>query len=83
MYLATCDTQHFTFMALGESREQAKEALVAAFDAHYKQYRKRFGITLRKSWWKDGEYEIVILPMMPGQGYRDHEPIGEHVPDRL
>lgn len=83
VYIAECATEHFTFRAVGYLEEHAREALVAAFDAHHEQYRKRPGSTMRKSWWKDGGYDIVVTEMRMGQGYRDGEPIGEHRPLRM
>lgn len=82
-YIAECETEHFTFRAAGYLEEHAREALSAAIQAHYIEYRKRPGSTMKKSWFQDGRYDVVVTELRMGQGYRDGEPIGDHRPLRM
>lgn len=38
MYIATMDTEHFKWLALGSTKATAKKALLAGFDRHLAQY---------------------------------------------
>lgn len=62
MVIATLETRHFTFTALGETREEALHALRLGWAAHAEQTGARG---------KLDEDDVSFLDIEPGQVFRD------------
>lgn len=76
VYRAVMETRSWTFDAVGETRKQARDALLAGLRAHAKQYGLppqpgRLPYPRPDDWyWVD---DIYITAMETGVAYRDHE----------
>lgn len=66
-YVAKLDTRNFFFTAYGATKKQAKDALQAAVHKHAEQY------DIDRNWADDYAEDVVVLPVVLGEGYRDHE----------
>jgi hypothetical protein len=67
IWLASVDTEHFTFEGYGETRSDAMAALGRAFARHAEQYR------LASDWARP--HEATYREIELGAGYRDRHKI--------
>jgi len=65
--LATLDSTNFSFKALGENKEQARQTLINGLYIHAQQYK------VERDWWVD--YGINYMPIEAGKAYRDYDEI--------
>lgn len=68
MYLATLETSHFSFAALGATADAAINALCLAWGRHQQQ-------TGTAAPWIEFAEDVQILPMQIGTAYRDGQPL--------
>lgn len=70
--VATLDTSHFTFQAVGRDREEAEAAMVAGFRRHCREYTGADRAFMRNAI-IDGEVRFAEIPI--GGAARDGEPL--------
>jgi hypothetical protein len=63
IFMATCESANFSFMAFGSTYEKARETMVKTLRKHARQY------DISKDWYKD--HCICINKISLGCGYRD------------
>jgi hypothetical protein len=69
MIVATLDTRHFSFVALGETERDALIAIRRGWNAHRKLTRGHAGP------WSEFADSVRFIEIAPGQCSRDGEPI--------
>lgn len=76
VHLASMETRHYTFRAAGRTKEEARQALYAAWREHYKQAdaerQHEMPNTLAAM---EEAFEVSYELLAFGQGYRDGEPL--------
>lgn len=65
--LASLDSSNFSFQAIGETKEQARKALIDGLHIHAQQYK------IDRNWWVD--YGMNLECVEIGKAYRDYEEI--------
>jgi hypothetical protein len=65
--IASLDSSNFSFQALGETKEQARQTLINGLHIHAEQYK------IDRNWWVD--YGMNLEAIEVGKAYRDHEEI--------
>lgn len=73
VHLATLDTRHFSFKAVGDDREEARQAIYRAWQAHYEQTPDRHPDMPRTLEELEAKFDINYERLRLGQGYRDGE----------
>lgn len=69
MYIATMSTDHFDWTAAGHTPDEARQALLGAFNASAANLGGQpFANADELAEW----YGITVLPIAPGVVYRDH-----------
>lgn len=66
--IATCDTRHFSFMAVGETEDKALRALLRGWRKHCKEYTGASENFIR-------EDDISVTRLVMGGCARDHTQI--------
>jgi len=77
IWYAWVETARSTFSAVGLSESQARDGVMAAWRAHRAQYAR----SDVDEWLSDDVIrdDTQARLMVPGQGYRDYEPVGRPV----
>lgn len=70
MFLATYQTRHFEFSALGKSEREARRQCKIAWEIHVAEYSK-FSVNI--PWGKFSPDDVCVTEMITGAPYRDGE----------
>jgi len=65
MFVATLSTEHFDFMSLGETEDEARGSMQYGLMTHASHY------TIPTDWWRAYEDGILVQELEPGECHRD------------
>lgn len=75
MFVITMETENFSWLAAGETEEEARAALRATWDVHLEQYGRHDNPNGLRSDEIEEQYEPIVHELSPGEGIRDHDKI--------